>query len=47
MSSTANCRRWDDLPKNARAYIHRLSDLAGIKVDYVSVGPERDQMFEV
>jgi adenylosuccinate synthase len=29
------------------AYIHRLSDLAGIKVDYVSVGPERDQMFEV
>lgn len=47
MSSTANCRRWDDLPKNARAYIHRLSDLAGIKVDYVSVGPERDQMFEI
>jgi adenylosuccinate synthase len=46
-SSTANCRRWDDLPKAARAYIHRLSDLAGIKVDYVSVGPERDQMFEV
>jgi adenylosuccinate synthase len=46
-SSTANCRHWDDLPKAARAYIHRLSDLAGIKVDYVSVGPERDQMFEV
>jgi adenylosuccinate synthase len=45
--STANCRHWDDLPKAARAYIHRLSDLAGIKVDYVSVGPERDQMFEV
>jgi adenylosuccinate synthase len=45
--STANCRRWDDLPKEARAYIHRLSELAGIKVDYVSVGPERDQMFEV
>lgn len=46
-TSTANCRRWDDLPKEARAYIHRLSELAGIKVDYVSVGPERDQMFEV
>lgn len=45
--STANCRHWDDLPKAARAYIHRLSDLASIKVDYVSVGPERDQMFEV
>jgi adenylosuccinate synthase len=45
--STANCRHWDDLPKAARAYIHRLSELADIKVDYVSVGPERDQMFEV
>ena len=47
MTSTANCRHWDDLPKAARAYIHRLSDLASIKVDYVSVGPERDQMFEI
>lgn len=46
-TSTADCRHWDDLPKAARAYIHRLSDLAGIKVDYVSVGPERAQMFEV
>lgn len=46
-SSTANCRHWDDLPKAARAYIHRLSELAGIKVDYVSVGPEREQMFEI
>lgn len=45
--STADCRHWDDLPKAARAYIHRVAELAGIKVDYVSVGPERDQMFEV
>ncbi len=47
LTSTADCRRWDDLPKQARAYIHRLSELAGIKVDYVSVGPEREQMFAV
>jgi adenylosuccinate synthase len=46
-SSTANCRHWDDLPKAARAYIHRLSELADIKVQYVSVGPEREQMFEL
>ncbi len=45
--STEQCRRWDDLPKAARAYIHRLAELAGVKVDYVSVGPERDQMFVV
>lgn len=46
-SSTADARSWDDLPKEARAYIHRLSELAGVKVDYISVGPERDQMFAV
>lgn len=44
---TSDCRRWDDLPKAARAYLHRISELAGIKIDYVSVGPERDQMFVV
>ncbi|MCB0157573.1 MAG: adenylosuccinate synthase [Caldilineaceae bacterium] len=47
LTSTSDCRHWDDLPKEARAYIHRLSELAGIKVDYVSVGPEREQMFAV
>jgi adenylosuccinate synthase len=47
LTSTADCRRWDDLPKQARAYIHRLSELAEIKVDYVSVGAEREQMFAV
>lgn len=46
-TSTANCRRWDDLPKQARAYLHRLADLAGVKIDFVSVGPEREQMFAV
>lgn len=46
-SSTADCRRWDDLPKQARAYLHRLAELAGIKIDYVSVGAEREQMFAV
>ncbi len=45
--STAECRSWDDLPKPARAYIHRLAELAGVKVDYVSVGAEREQMFAV
>lgn len=44
-SSTEECRSWADLPAAAQAYINRLSELAGIKVDYVSVGPEREQMF--
>ena len=32
--------------ENAKAYVARISELAGVKVDYVSVGPERGQMFE-
>jgi adenylosuccinate synthase len=44
-TSTADCRHWDDLPKQARAYLHRIGELAGITIDFVSVGAERDQMF--
>ena len=47
LSDTTRARRWDDLPREARAYLRRISDLAGVKIDYVSVGPERAQMFAV
>ena len=46
-TSTEQCRRWEDLPQPAQAYIRRLSELAGVRIDYVSVGPERAQMFVV
>lgn len=46
-TSTANCRHWDDLPKQARTYLHRIAELAGTKIDFVSVGAEREQMFAV
>ena len=47
LTSTQDCRHWDNLPAKAQAYINRLSELAEVKVTYVSVGAERDQMFEV
>jgi adenylosuccinate synthase len=37
-------RRWDDLPQAARAYISRISELVGVPITTVSVGPERDQL---
>lgn len=46
-SSTEECRSWEDLPAQAKRYIERIAELAGTRVDYVSVGPEREQMFEV
>ncbi|MFN8486531.1 MAG: adenylosuccinate synthase [Caldilineaceae bacterium] len=46
-TSTENCRHWDELPKQAQAYVRRLSELIGVKVGFVSVGPKREQMFVV
>ena len=42
-ASIAALRSPDDLPKNARRYIERLSELCGAPIDIVSVGPSRHQ----
>ena len=36
-------RRFDDLPENAKAYVHRLEELTGVPVGMISVGPDRTQ----
>ncbi len=38
---------WEDLPKQARAYILRIEELSGVPVRMVSVGPEREQVVEI
>lgn len=43
-SSTREVRTWEDLPKAARGYLHRIAELAGCPIRYVSVGPERPQL---
>jgi len=47
MEDTSQCRRWEDLPENAKRYLHRIEELAGAPIRYVSVGPERSQMVVV
>jgi adenylosuccinate synthase len=37
------CRALEELPANARAYLRRISELAGQPIEIVSVGRERDQ----
>ncbi|MDR3073869.1 MAG: adenylosuccinate synthase [Deltaproteobacteria bacterium] len=39
-------RKWKDLPANARRYVERLEQLAGVRVSIVSVGPDREQTIE-
>jgi len=36
-------REFAQLPANARRYIARIEELAGVPVDLISVGPGRDQ----
>ena len=40
---TSDCKEFDDLPVNAKAYLQRLSDLCGTPVKFVGVGPDRTQ----
>jgi adenylosuccinate synthase len=37
------CRRFDELPKNARDYIEYIEDLCEVPVSIIAVGPEREQ----
>jgi len=41
MQNTMNVQNWEDLPQAAKAYVLRLEELLGVKVDYLSTGPER------
>ncbi len=34
---------YDELPKNAKAYVNRLEELTGVKIEIVSIGPGRKQ----
>ena len=36
------CRTWDDLPENAKKYIKYIEEATECKIQYVSVGAERD-----
>ena len=43
-SGTAyGAQKWDDLPAEARAYLHRIEEICEVPIDVVSTGPERDE----
>jgi len=42
-SSTVGVTDLDKLPANARDYLARIEDLAGVPVDIISTGPDREQ----
>ncbi len=42
-SSTVGIKQYEDLPANARDYLARIEELAGVPVDIISTGPDREQ----
>lgn len=46
-NSTSQARSWAELPAAAQNYLNRIEELAGVPIRFVSVGPARDEMFEV
>jgi len=41
--TTFGAKRWDDLPPEARTYLHRIEEVVEIPIDVISTGPERDE----
>jgi adenylosuccinate synthase len=39
-----SARKMDALPATAQRYVERIEELVGVKIGYVSVGPERSQL---
>jgi adenylosuccinate synthase len=43
----SGCRTFEDLPKNAQAYVQALEEISGTRIWGVGVGPGREQTIEV
>jgi adenylosuccinate synthase len=46
MESIEGCTDFDSLPDNAKAYVHRIEELAGCPVSWIGTGPKREQMVQ-
>ena len=45
-SDIRGIRQFEDLPKEAQAYVERVEELVGVKVGWVANGPEREALIE-
>lgn len=46
-NSTRTARSWSELPEAAQRYLKRIEELVGVPIQYVSVGPEREEIFQL
>jgi adenylosuccinate synthase len=45
--STRRARQFDELPSQAQAFVRKVEQLSGIRIGYISVGPERDEIIRL
>ena len=43
----SECRSFEELPKEAQDYVKYIGEVTGCHIKYVSVGPDREQYFEM
>ena len=43
----SDAKTLDELPENARKYVHKLEELSGCRISAIGVGPDRDQTIVV
>ena len=43
----SDAKSLDELPENARKYVHKLEELSGCRISAIGVGPDRDQTIVV
>ena len=46
-SSTIDARSWQDLPNEAKTYLKKVEEVTRVKVSYVSVGTDREQIINI
>jgi adenylosuccinate synthase len=44
---TTDMRRFEELPKPAKAYVKRLEDMMGCPIDIISIGPRREESITI
>ena len=45
--SISDAKTLDELPENARKYVHKLEEISGCRISAIGVGPDRDQTIVV
>jgi len=45
--STSTARKFDDLPLEAQAYVRKIEELVNTRLEYISVGKEREQLIHL